>query len=310
MTTINVNKVPYAIMFHHFHPDGEQPAAQGSTTPGDLRKNIEYIGVENILPAHIWQEKAISNTLNERDICLTFDDALKSQIKYALPVLKEYGLTAFWFIYSSVFLGHKERLEIYKYFYNKYFPDFNSFYNAFKENLIQSEYGQLYLEKICEFSPGKYLSEFAFYSDIGREYRFIRDQILGREKFQAIMDRILFNYKVDIDDISKHLWMDNDDLLNLSLTGHIVGLHSFSHPTDLKSLDPFQQEKEYKMNKQHIQEITQQEPLSVSHPCNSYNEYTLKLLSEMGIKVGFRANFVKMKHYSALEHPREDHVRL
>jgi len=43
MTTINVNKVPYAIMFHHFHPDGEQPAAQGSTTPGDLRKNIEYI---------------------------------------------------------------------------------------------------------------------------------------------------------------------------------------------------------------------------------------------------------------------------
>ena len=47
----------------------------------------------------------------------------------------------------------------------------------------------------------------------------------------------------------------------------------------------------------------------MSHPCNSYNEITLKILSNIGIKIGFRSNMGSkdlIKEYKNLQLPRED----
>ena len=106
---------PHGVMFHRFHNDGDKYQARGSLTTCDLENILEYIGLENILPADKWLEKAVSDKLSARDICLTFDDSLKCQIEIAYPVLNKFGITAFWFIYSSVFMGSINRLEIYNY---------------------------------------------------------------------------------------------------------------------------------------------------------------------------------------------------
>lgn len=296
-------------MFHHFHIEGERPPAQGSITTSDLRNIIDYVGREHILPAWDWQDKAINHALGEEDLCLTFDDALKSQIELALPVLEEYDLTAFWFIYSSVFLDHKERFEIYKCFYNQQFVDFDSFYRIFKNSVMDSDMAESCRSGLKDFRTSNYLNDFGFYSDTEREYRFVRDHILGPEYFGLIMDQLMQKNGVDPEGLSEELWMNNDDLVGLSGAGHVVGLHSFSHPTDLKSMSIDEQEKEYKSNKEHIREVTGEDTLAMSHPCNSYSEDTLRLLNNMGIKVGFRSNRMKGEH-SNLEYPREDHINI
>ena len=49
--------------------------------------------------------------------------------------------------------------------------------------------------------------------------------------------------------------------------------------------------------------------MAMSHPCNSYSPYTLALLRQLGVRIGFRANMARAQHCS-LEHPREDHANL
>ena len=99
---------PHAIMFHHFHNDF-YPISQGSITKENLSKIIEFIGPKNILDAEEWLKKIQDNCLSPRDVCLTFDHGLKCQFDIALPVLKSYEITAFWFIYSSPIQLQKER---------------------------------------------------------------------------------------------------------------------------------------------------------------------------------------------------------
>ncbi len=300
----NMN-LPHGVMFHHFHHNSERPYAQGSITSNQLRNIIKYIGPEHIIPADIWLERAIKGKLSKRDICLTFDDSLKCQKEIAYPVLKEFNLKAFWFVFSSVFDGHIFRLEIYRYFYNTYFDDFEEFFKIFKDYMLRMSSENMSSKKFI-FLESNYLKEFKHYSDIEREYRYYRDKVLNRTHFEKIMDKILYDHGVEVKDFSKNFWMDNSDLLELDLDGHIIGLHSYSHPTNMASLDIEMQKEEYIKNKDHLKSLIDQPLLTIAHPCGSYNRSTFKILDELGIKIGFRSNFKKLEHTS-LEYPRMDH---
>src|SRR4051812_1212306 len=100
-------------MFHHFH-GGAHARGQGAISAQQLDELLDFVGAGRILPALEWQERSTRGTLAPDDLCITFDDALRCQVDIALPVLESRGLTAFWFVYSSVFEGVRERLEIYR----------------------------------------------------------------------------------------------------------------------------------------------------------------------------------------------------
>ena len=51
--------------------------------------------MKNILDANIFYEKLISKKLKDNDLCLTFDDGIKSQIDVALPVLEDLKIKSF-----------------------------------------------------------------------------------------------------------------------------------------------------------------------------------------------------------------------
>ena len=51
------------------------------------------------------------DALNE--ICLTFDDGLKSQYDVALPILNDFNIKAFFFISTSVYTSNPNLLEVY-----------------------------------------------------------------------------------------------------------------------------------------------------------------------------------------------------
>jgi peptidoglycan/xylan/chitin deacetylase (PgdA/CDA1 family) len=111
-------------------------------------------------------------------------------------------------------------------------------------------------------------------------------------------------------DLQTLLWMDNRCLQELDLSGHIIGLHSYSHPTALAKLPPDIQRAEYQKNFDHLSRVLEKRPVTMSHPSNSYGPNTLAILNDMGVTLGFRADMTRGTGFSALEYPREDHANI
>jgi peptidoglycan/xylan/chitin deacetylase (PgdA/CDA1 family) len=298
----------HGIMFHHFHGDGHVPV-QGSMSADELRSMIRFLGRDRILSAHEYRERALSNLLREGDLCLTFDDNLRCQYDVAVPVLRELGLTAFWFVYTSVLDGVFERLEIYRAFRSTRFSSMEAFYEAFFRDLEASPEAGAVRDGLTRFDPKSYLAIYSFYSDGDRRFRFVRDEVLGPERYNAAMDRMLARHGVTAAQLAPSLWMNEDCLRSLEADGHIIGLHSHTHPTRMAYLSVSEQEREYRTNYERLSRVLKEPPTAMSHPCNSYTPDTLELLERIGIRLGFRANLMQ-EDAPHLELPREDHANV
>jgi peptidoglycan/xylan/chitin deacetylase (PgdA/CDA1 family) len=300
--------IPHGVMFHHFH-DTVHPAGQGSISAAQLSRLIESIGPSRILPAREFLFRARNNSLLDGDACLTFDDNLRCQYDVAKPVLDSFGLTAFWFVYTSVLQGNVEPLEIYRHFRMTQFKSVDAFYIAFFKTLETSEHWAIAEMLLEEFNPRTYLAGFPFYSDSDRKFRFVRDEALGPQRYRELMDQMIADSGMDARAVAKQLWMDDAAIVSLHEAGHIIGLHSHSHPTRVEHLDEDAQRDEYFENYAYLTQLLEHRPQTMSHPCNSYNATTLQILRELGITLGFRANMTKVG-LSELEVPREDHTNL
>ena len=152
--------------------------------------------------------------------------------------------------------------------------------------------------------------EYSFYSEEDRIFRYTRDKILGEKKYFEIMDSMIDKSNmIKNDELHKMLWMDKSLISELYNTGHIIGLHSHSHPTDMGNRSAKFQYENYKTNKEIIEEIINDDVFCMSHPCNSYNNDTLNILNGFAIKIGFRDN-LKLGFESELEIPRIDHTEI
>ena len=125
------NNFFHGIMFHHFHDNGIHTKGQGSLSKDDFYKMIKFIGKKNILNADIFYEKFKDNKLKKNEVCLTFDDSIKCQIDIALPVLEDLNIKGYFFIYTSMFEGKPDNLEVFRYFRMNFFDDVDKFYKSF-----------------------------------------------------------------------------------------------------------------------------------------------------------------------------------
>lgn len=300
---------PHGIMFHHFH-DGRHPPSQGSISSLQLENMLEAMGRDRILSAEEWMARFRHTSLKSNDVCLTFDDGLRCQYDIALPVLRKFNITAFWFVYSCIFEGQGDELETYRYFRNNYFQSLNDFYELFFHTLDSSKDSADINDHLREFSSEDYLSECTFYSPEDRKFRFIRDEILTPNQYRALMHQLMRKLGADPKDFRQELWMSRDNVKELSMSGHVIGLHSHTHPTRIARLPAREQREEYARNLVHIRSITGCPTSVMSHPCNSYSAETLKILRELGLTVGFRANMSFVANRSSLEFPRDDHSNI
>jgi peptidoglycan/xylan/chitin deacetylase (PgdA/CDA1 family) len=298
----------YGVMFHHFHEE-QHPTVQGSISGRELADLIRHLGTDNILAAEEWMRRAGHGALSDNDICLTFDDALRCQYDVALPVLRDFGLTAFWFVYSSAFDGNVEPLEVYRYFRTTQFPCVDDFYRQFFE-AASSCFPNEYAGALVSFDPEGYLADFPFYNRNDRFFRYLRDDVLGPERYNSLMTSMMNSKDFNVAAIAGQLWMTDEHLRTLRSEGHVIGLHSYSHPTCLSGLSPESQKEEYRKNFNHLQRVLGQAPTSMAHPCNSYSPETLLILRELGIGLGFRANMQILTEGSRFEFPREDHANI
>ena len=301
----------HGVMFHHFH-GGHHPVGQGSISAEELASLLEFVGLDRILPAADWFERAVSNRLEAHDVCLTFDDDLMCQFDIALPVLRHFDITAFWFVYTSVLEGKIESLEVYRQFRTTQFDSVEAFYEAFFRGIEDSTEAGPVQRALKTFSPTAYLASSPFYSDGDRRFRFVRDEVLGPVRYAAIMDRMIASANLTKDELARGLWMGSEELRVLHREGHVIGLHSHTHPTRLNRLSVQEQKAEYERNYACVTRAIGSSPVAMSHPCNSYDPVTLGILRDLGIRVGFRAYIELLPEYCdrSLEHPRKDHANV
>ncbi len=300
--------LPHGLMLHHLHDGKKHPQVQGSISAEQFTNLIEYLDPSRFLSSRDWMKRTKNGALREDDLCITFDDNLRSQFDVALPVLKHYNLTAFFFIYTSPLEGKIERLELYRYVRTTQFTSVDHFYDVFSTLVKESDYLPIYEEGMKTYDPS-YLSAFPFYTENDRIFRFIRDEILGQDRYFDLMDQLIDQLEIDIGKLLDLLWMNEQCVRRLHEGGHEVGLHTHTHPTRMDLLSEDEQRFEYQKNIDILTDILGTKPRSMSHPNGRYNQDTLRILEEFGIIVGFRSRMLE-KNLSPLEIMREDHANV
>lgn len=307
------NKInyPHGIMFHHFHNESNHPPSQGSIDKDKLYKLIKFIGRKNILDAQEFSIRLQEGKLKKKQVCLTFDDGIKSQYDVALPLLEDLNIKSFFFVYGSLFTGKPDLLEVYRFFRLNFFKNIKQFYNKFNKYL-DKKYIHFLKKKRNEIKLKKLKQPFYSLEDL--QFRTIRNDYLSNNDYKIIMNKLFKEKNFIPKKYYKKLFMSKKNLIHLDKLGHEIGLHSFSHPTVLSKLSYPNQFNEYKKNLKIISKILKKKNFeinSMSHPCGSYNTNTIKVLNKIGINVGFKNIMGKVKKVNDinnfLEIPRQNH---
>lgn len=299
-------------MFHRFHADGSGHPLQGSLASADFEKILLFVGLDNILGPDKWVSRLQTGNLGPSDLCLTFDDGLRTQIQYALPVLEKYGLGAFWFVCSTVFEGGTVRSEI----HSHAAAHMGGMEVLAKTMLKQCPAGLRSQLNTPEFSryQRKMMDLFPFYTQEDCQFRFLRNGDQHKAIFEELMDQVMAQHGIDALEIGGQLWMDREHLKYLASAGHWVGLHSYNHPYAMDALSYTEQNSEYQRNYDHLANLTGNLPRSMSHPLNACNSDTLSILASLGIECGFSSTMTPapgMKiNANSLMMAREDSVTL
>ena len=302
-------QMTFGVMFHHFHDAGIHRRGQGSLSADRLRALLGYLGLQyNILTPGDYVERALGGRLAPDDICLSFDDALLCQYDVAVPVLDEFGIKAFFFVYSSIFTDTPDNLELYRDFRNASFDGIDDFYRVFFD-LLERQLPRAQ-QRYLDTYPADYLADFGFYTDNDRCFRFVRDQVLVQSEYDGLMTDMMGRAGYPREERMTQLWMRAEHVAALDAAGHEIGLHSHSHPMQMGMLDRAAQETEYRLNRRMLSAICRQAPRTMSHPCGSYSDDTLDVLRDLHVVLGFRSNMSATHGGSLWEMPREDHANL
>lgn len=302
----------HGLMFHRFHKSGTLPSGQGSLTEVGFEKLLNHVGLERILSPQEWLSRVTTGSLQADDLCITFDDGLRSQFEVALPVLEKYKLQAFWFVFSSVFEGNIDRNEVYNRLATTEFASFDLFVEDFFQ--FYSVPCEVFERKDYKHFNQNLGGQFPFYTENDLKFRFVRNKLLSRNDFNKVMDSMIEAKGLSVSLIAKDLWLNNEHLASLVEKGHCIGMHSYDHPFTIADLPVEKQEEQYARNYEHVSRITGEDVKAMSHPLNSYSAETLKILLKLGIVCGFRSNMTspmgKAINGHRLELAREDGVNI
>ena len=294
-------------MLHHFHGKNH-PKGQGSISADELDQMIAWLRKDyKIINIEEFFEKALEGKLTTKETCLTLDDSLLCQYEIALPVIESHGLTALFNVYSSAFSGEPDPLEIYRYFRSVSYESFVEFFDDFFA-MIKERFSSDYLKGMSRFSSERDIYDgFPFYTENDKLFRFFRDKILGPSNYNLIMIDLMNQKMFDASEVPTKVFMTVSQLEQLNRNGHILGLHSDTHPTQIQSLSKEEQVREYTTNYDFLRSITGTGARIVAHPCGQYSETTLEILNQLEVVVGFRSSLNIPYAKSLLEIPREDH---
>lgn len=275
-------------MFHDFKLDNTD-GTQGAVSQSDFKKLIMGNNIDKFS-----NPEEIQNTKNknlETSSYITFDDGLLSQYDIAIQLLDEADIKGIFFVHSKPLIGDYDIHQVIRQFKNS--PIFNNV-DDFNKQLIDILLVALKpkeKEKINkDFIASKYFINFDFYSDLDRKLRYIRDFVVSLKDYEEAIKELLVQKNTDLNDLVKDTYIGKEKLKKISNKGHIVALHSHSHPTNLGRLRRDEQLKEIGTNYEILEDTLGYSPNAISYPSNSYNHTTIEVLKYFNIGYGFRAD--------------------
>ena len=277
-----------SIMFHDFKLDNTS-GTQGAISQNDFRKLIKTNGENKFSNPDVIQKTKHKNLEDESFI--TFDDGLLSQYDIALDLLSETDKKGIFFVHSKPLIGEYDIHQVIRSFKNS--SIFNNV-DDFNEQLIKILLSSFKTNKKDKIEKGykqsAYLTEFDFYSDLDRKLRYIRDFVVSLQQYEDSITELLNIKNTSISDLVKGTYIGKEKLKEINQLGHVIALHSHSHPTNLGSLKKEEQFKEIGHNYEILEEIIGHKPNAISYPSNSYNSETIEILEHFNIGYGFRAD--------------------
>ena len=168
-----------------------------------------------------------------------------------------------------------------------FFNDIDDFYNQFFKNL-DKDLSLFFKDKDKIIDSTKI--KFPFYSINDIQFRLVRDELLTDEEYKTSMFKMFDEKNFNHKKFYEILFLNSEHLKKINELGHLIGLHSHSHPTLLESLSYDEQLKQYQNNISILSEILKINKTDIkymAHPCGSYNKDTIKILTDLGIKLGF-----------------------
>lgn len=283
------------VMFHYFYDNKKYKKVQGAINAQEL-EDLILSKKYKVISAERWLNKYKNKKLEKNEICFSFDDGLKEQKEIALPILEKYKLKAIFNINTYPTINGIDKLEIYRYYRNYYFKNVEEFYKIFFSYLDKNFQDYKKNSELNDFS--NYLIKSKFYSYNDRKFRYFRDVIL-KEKYYEIMDELIKKIQ-NLQEVKNKIWLKKEDIKNLSDLGHLIGLHTHTHPTNLDELTFSEQLKEFEENKNILEKIIGKRIELAAYPCGKYNKDTFICMNKLGIKFGLSATTKENNNHNLL----------
>lgn len=208
---------------------------------------------------------------------ITFDDGLKEQYNYALPILDKLGIDAFFFVNSInsekkiISIVHKIHL-LRSSLSPKQF--LNHLFNFKEINVLNSEKKTMHE---CYRFDDKKSAELKYILNFKMEF-------IERELFINNLFKLYF----DDEEIFKSLYMSEKELIDMADRGYL-GSHSHSHlPLGLLSQNDIKYELQH--SKRYLEDLTDTPIDVISYPygtAEACTENVTNIAKEIGYKIGF-----------------------
>jgi len=250
------------IMLHYLH-NKNFPKVTGSVS----KSRFEYIVKKNL----------------KNNFIYTFDDGLKSQYFIAKQVLEKYNLKGIFFINTFHLQNKYNYNEISKFFIKIHYKNIEDYFKDFLKLLKSS-----FQFKVGQINKAK--KKFSYYKPEEIKLRILRSKNLVL--YNKILIKMMKNKKFDYKKIHKSIYMNKNEILDLSKK-HIIGAHTHSHLFNFDKLSKKKQQNEIITNKIILEKITKKKIIHFSYPVGKYNNDTLDILKDLKIFYAFKNNSIK-----------------
>ncbi len=273
-----------SVMYHYVRdlPNTEFPEIKGMLTSKFeeqilfLKKHFNFITVNEY--AEFVQGKKL---LNPNSIMLTFDDGLKDHYKNVFPILKKHNIKAtFYPLTNPITKKIVQPVQKVHFLFAKIGDDkFREEYNMILKTDFNKHF-DTYNVNDKEIPGVNYRWDPPKVKNLKHMIGIMPDELKNK-----ILNKIFPLHFDDEKSFSEELYMNKEEIKEMSENGHEFGSHTRSHPI-LSHLSEGKQKEELFDSKRILEKILNKKINSLSYPYGKYNDATLKLVKETGYTNG------------------------
>lgn len=204
-------------MAHYFTGPGH-PVSQGALSLDEWETGLDAYG-PRLVPVQEWITRALDGKLRD-EVCVTIDDGLREHW-LAVPSLERRGLTAAFNVYTAPLIGAPPNLERDRWLRNHGFGSVEGFYACWDARLSDD------WKRRLDREADDFRRDYRYLTRDDRRFRYWRT-LSAPSDYRAVMDRLHEAAGVAFD-AARH-FLGPDDLASLVKRGHLIGMHSHTHP--------------------------------------------------------------------------------